>query len=176
MSTKTCFKCELEKPLDEFYQHGRMRDGHLNKCKTCTKLDVAANYWANHGKVQEYERGRRDSPHRVAARKEYAATERGRESHRRANHKYNRTVACMESKRRYREANPVKRRAHLIVSGAIRSGKLVRSPCEVCGNEAAQAHHDDYGKPLEVRWLCTTHHAEWHRHNTPLCPDQTEAA
>lgn len=49
---------------------------------------------------------------------------------------------------------------------------LVRLPCEICGNEVAQAHHDDYSKPLDVRWLCTTHHAEWHKHNTPFCPDQ----
>ena len=35
-------------------------------------------------------------------------------------------------------------------------------PCEVCG-ESAQRHHDDYSKPLEVRWLCTRHHGEVHR-------------
>ena len=53
---------------------------------------------------------------------------------------------------------------------------MTRQPCEVCGNAKAQAHHDDYGKPLDVRWLCTTHHAEWHRHNTPKCPPQDQAA
>jgi hypothetical protein len=46
---------------------------------------------------------------------------------------------------------------------AIRNGKLKRQPCEVCGTtERIEAHHDDYSKPLEVRWLCTTHHAEHH--------------
>lgn len=34
---KICFICNIEKPLDEFYKHKGMRDGHLNKCKTCTK-------------------------------------------------------------------------------------------------------------------------------------------
>jgi hypothetical protein len=32
----------------------------------------------------------------------------------------------------------------------------------VCGNAATHAHHDDYSKPLEVRWLCRAHHSEHH--------------
>ncbi len=36
-------------------------------------------------------------------------------------------------------------------------------PCEACGREDAQRHHDDYAKPLEVRWLCPPCHAKEHR-------------
>lgn len=43
----------------------------------------------------------------------------------------------------------------------IRRGKLQRQPCEVCG-EKAQMHHDDYSKPLKVRWFCRKHHLELH--------------
>lgn len=64
---------------------------------------------------------------------------------------------------RWKAANPEKRRAHTTLSNAIRDGKIVRQPCEVCGSERSHGHHDDYSKPLEVRWLCAVHHAEQHR-------------
>lgn len=40
MKTKTCFKCNIDKALSEYYKHPQMGDGHLNKCKICTKKDT----------------------------------------------------------------------------------------------------------------------------------------
>ena len=69
--------------------------------------------------------------------------------------------------------------AHVVVANALKRGKLERQPCEVCGMEPGLtryrlarrtieyqnvvAHHDDYNKPLEVRWLCKRHHADHHK-------------
>jgi len=40
---------------------------------------------------------------------------------------------------------------------------LTKGVCEVCGCKEVHAHHDDYSKPLDVRWLCSPHHIEWHQ-------------
>lgn len=45
---------------------------------------------------------------------------------------------------------------------AIRTGKLVKQPCEVCSEPNVEAHHDDYAKPYDVRWLCKACHADYH--------------
>ena len=50
-----------------------------------------------------------------------------------------------------------------------RRGLLIPQPCEVPGcSRTPQMHHDDYDKPLEVRWICLRHHKSWHRdHPSP---------
>lgn len=53
--------------------------------------------------------------------------------------------------------------AQRAVMKAVADGRLERKPCEVCGSRKAHAHHPDYGKPLEVQWLCRVHHAEAHK-------------
>lgn len=45
---------------------------------------------------------------------------------------------------------------------SIKAGILTKQPCEVCGAKVVDAHHDDYAKPLDVRWLCRSHHREHH--------------
>jgi len=68
----------------------------------------------------------------------------------------------------------VKRKAQHAAHKAIQKGILIPEPCEVCGAEGTMedgrnrvhAHHDDYRKPLSVRWLCQPCHHEWHKHNT----------
>lgn len=57
-------------------------------------------------------------------------------------------------------------RAHSAVARALRKGTLVKPlECEGCGPHyegKLEAHHDDYSKPLEVKWLCDPCHKQRH--------------
>ena len=146
---KICFRCNAEKDLSDFYKHPQMADGHLNKCKECAKDDNRKR-----GSDPEYERRRNKLPHRLRARKLYDQTEDGKAAHKRA-------IAA------YRGRNPNKYKAHCVLNNAVRGGKLQRGiSCEICGSGTTlHAHHDDYSKTLEVRWLCATCHRQWHAKN-----------
>jgi hypothetical protein len=61
-----------------------------------------------------------------------------------------------------RKLDPTRYRAREAVNRAVKADKLIKQPCELCGNEPTQAHHDDYAKPLDVRWLCVPHHQAIH--------------
>lgn len=73
---------------------------------------------------------------------------------------------CQTYYKRYQESNPDKHKARWTVWNAKVAGKLVvPDHCEVCEVKAdiIDAHHDDYTKPLDVRWLCRDCHATHHR-------------
>ncbi|HMH11463.1 MAG TPA: hypothetical protein VK553_12170 [Candidatus Nitrosopolaris rasttigaisensis] len=56
--------------------------------------------------------------------------------------------------------NNVRRKTNM----RILRGKLKKLPCQVCGtSEKVEAHHHDYNKTYDVRWLCFTHHREHHK-------------
>lgn len=98
---------------------------------------------------------RRVRENRSAKREKYSAYERDRY------HRPDRRVQMRDALRRRRARHPEKSRARDRVQKALKSGRLVRQPCEVCGSTVkVQAHHDDYSKPLDVRWLCFKHHRE----------------
>jgi hypothetical protein len=68
-----------------------------------------------------------------------------------------------ESRDRLANEHRVHRNTYMAVQRGVRNGRLKRLPCEKCGILKTEAHHDDYSKPLDVRWLCRAHHAELHR-------------
>jgi hypothetical protein len=66
----------------------------------------------------------------------------------------------LEYSKKYNESE--KGRAAQKLRDAIRAGKIERQSCEVCREPNAEGHHYDYSRPLDVIWLCRTHHAQKH--------------
>ncbi len=65
----------------------------------------------------------------------------------------------------------LRKRARGKLNHAITDKKIIRLSCEVCGMKA-EAHHNNYDKPLEVKWLCFKHHREYHKENPELLEEQ----
>jgi len=63
----------------------------------------------------------------------------------------------------YRKEQYAKNKVKIDARNAAR--KLERTNCEACSNIDVHGHHDDYAKPLEVRWLCPKCHRDWHNEN-----------
>lgn len=137
---KICKKCGLPKSVARFARFPRNKDGLHSYCKDCQ---------AEHQR-EKYQSDLEGS--RARARSKKAAQPRT-ESVR---------IAVRKRSASYRARWPEKKAAHAAVKYALKTGELERKPCERCGAKA-EAHHDDYNKPLEVMWLCRIHHAERHR-------------
>jgi len=92
---------------------------------------------------------------------------------------YNQTESAKEAQKRYRQSEKGRRavkrwlaspnvrekyRAREKIANEIRRGRIVRpKTCEACGRRGqTEAHHRDYSRPLEVRWLCVRCHRKEH--------------
>ena len=123
------------KSLAEFYKHSNMKDGYINKCKPCNKKDVRVNRLDKVEYYRSYDRARGNRQS-----KEYGAN--------------------------WKATNPGKYQAQILTGNLIKVGRLLKKPCEKCGSDIrVHAHHDDYLRPFEVRWLCASHHSQWHKEN-----------
>lgn len=134
---KSCSRCRKLKSASDFARNASEPDGLQRACRSCRT------------EIQRESRRRRADGARVRARRYHAR-----------NATQARTRAA-----NYKVANPEVALAHKLVSRAIVAGELQRaSECSLCGSSAfaIQAHHEDYSKPLAVRWLCAPCHKSLH--------------
>lgn len=108
--------------------------GIQGECKTCTRQRVQKNRKEKRSQYIAYEQKRNQDPVRREKKRKYAEN--------------------------YRLKNQQKIKARNAVSNALRDGRIIKKPCEVCEEENTEAHHEDYSKPLKIRWFCRKHHLE----------------
>lgn len=105
---------------------------------------------------KEHRQQRADYNHKWYEKNKEEALKKNKEYRMKNKHKW------LEYQNTKRKKDPNKISARQKVYYAIKTGKLIKKPCEICGDKNVEAHHEDYGKPLEVRWLCKRCHKEYH--------------
>lgn len=133
---KVCSNCQRTQDLESFTADRRAVDGKQSQCKSCHALSV--RLW------------REQNTELVGTR---AVSYR-----RRHRHRHQKEIA--ESHRRYASLYPERLRANAAVRRAIGRGILIRPMrCSKCRRSGKiEASHGDYGKPLQIEWLCRRCH------------------
>ena len=133
--TKVCRKCLQEKALSELMHRSDCKYSRDSFCKECSEKYMSM--W-------------RKTPEGIKKSKKYRM--KYRLSHR---------IEEDLSRKRFLLKHPNILKTWWKTRDAIRRGDLIKEPCEVC-NKKGHAHHDDYTKPLQVRWFCNKHHKLYH--------------
>lgn len=155
---KVCGRCKEMKLVTAFRPQSQGRPGYSSWCKSChneanREWDKAHPDRARQHRLKANRKWRSSHP-----QESYAATNKSKS---RNPEKYK--AIQRKAEIAHKERFPERAAARQAVLIAVRSGRLVRQTCEVCGDPQSQGHHDDYSKPLTVRWLCRKHHVEHHR-------------
>lgn len=163
------------KPVSDFGNHASTRDGLQRSCRACRAAAQKLHLAKLTPEQRERKRGyvRKDYAKHRARRLEWH--HRYREESRDVviaadkRSKSKRVDAIRKWKNTARQREPQKHYAQDISKKAIRDGILVPGKCEVGGRclGVIQGHHDDYLKPMSVRWMCRRHHQQWHTQNGP---------
>jgi ribosomal protein S27AE len=140
---RTCPRCEIEKPDEDFIPGRRA-------CRDCERerkrLDYHLHAEARKAKQRAWKQAH---PEQVAEQ-----SRRWKEENAEHVREYHREYVA----RRLRDDPDFRKRheARVAVSNALKTGRLVRPDrCEQCGEAGKlQAHHEDHGRPLDVEWLC----------------------
>jgi len=74
------------------------------------------------------------------------------------------TIVKRRTAKKMKQKYPEKHSARAKLRYAVKTGKIIKPvECENCSNVLPlHGHHEDYDKPLDVKWLCTICHLDAH--------------
>ncbi len=175
---KKCTKCGLEKCEKEFYK--RSKEKLECFCKPCFKerlkkkeeRDPEKYRRKSNDKARKY---REENYERIKKyRDEYEKINREKIKKQRHEDYLKNKEKVLEQTKKWRQLNkekfkqmwlksskkyPLKRPARKILNWHVEAGNIIRpDKCEMCDkNCKPEAHHEDYSKPLDVKWVCSCH-------------------
>ena len=164
--SKICSKCKQIKPLSEFYETTKNKDGYRNKCKICYLQSTKEYRQTDNGRLAE---------------KRYKKSPKGKKVARNAHHKwyyknngqtrrkiYSQSIEGKRIRQRiiakYNQQHPEKVEARKAIKYAIRHGNLNPPTDFICNQCPAQAkewhHYLDYAPEhfLDVIPVCIPCH------------------
>lgn len=153
VSEKECSGCNRVLPASCFFRHRDRATGLQSRCKEC------ARQWERERRNSRQARGPRTDWKKRSDRK----SARDRQKREQKDPQF--LAIHREAERRYasKPENRAKIKARAKLKHLVRTGKIARGACEVCGKPNAEAHHHDYSKPLDVQWLCRNCHVRVHQ-------------
>jgi len=143
---KECSGCGRRKEESEFAVNRASSDGLTYRCRVC---------------LADYQRGRRERLNASRPpdwKKKTDDMVAYRKAWNEANPGYMTKVKAAWLKK-----NKDRQKVKDAVKYALRTGKLVKTACQFCGEIEVQGHHPDYSRPLDVVWLCKEHHMKIHK-------------
>ena len=163
MNTRTCPHCKQDLPLDQFYRRKDYPEKFVAWCKACLRWNSQRYLNSAQGKANTAEYRKSESRRQALLR--YNVSDKRIAVSRR----YYLSGKQQAKEEAYKEKPEywIRKRVRGLAYAALRRGEISRYGCEFFAlgdcHGRIEMHHDDYAKPLEVRWLCARHHKQLER-------------
>lgn len=189
---KRCSHCGERKDLELFGRKNSYADGKDNFCRQCRRAYAAAWRAQHPDRMAEYRRRRCEEyrkAHPIVRKLKIVTCPICGFKYKHKDRPYNcgecgvglkyrtrgrprqftdtqrvarRRKANSIDRMRFRDKHPDRAACEGAFAAAKRNGDIQPQPCETCGAEPTEGHHEDYAKPLEIVWLCRPCHLEEH--------------
>lgn len=138
MTAKVCISCGQQKPEGDFYKNKNMKDGRINKCGSCYRKQCT-----------DYRRATLEKRRQKEVERSRARNQTDKQK----------GAVCLWKSENRAFVLAQKKLQYAVISGLVSRWPVCAVPdCE----RKPEAHHPDYDRPLDVVWLCRSHHQQAH--------------